>query len=432
MKNLLFMLGLLFLPCAAQKRVCVEKLAPAVDSIAGYGIRMGAFPGCQVVVAQHGRVVLSKCYGYHSDRVHRKVQPTDLYDLASVTKTTATVLAVMKLYDEGRLRLDDRASRYLPFLRTADKSGITISDLLFHQSGFPMTIPFYEAAVDSSSFAPPLTQKQPDERHPNQLEEHLFMSRFSYLPGTFSPVEDATHHQHVYDGMWFADRYADTLRARVARVKLGPRRYSYSDIGFIVLQWVVEAITGQSLSDYVEQSFYLPMGARHTLFLPRRRYGRQQIVPTVQNDVLRGLREMQGYTQDEVASFMGGVAGEAGLFSTAQDLALIYQMYLNKGELNGRRYLSQSTCRLFETTQSDISRRGLGFDRPDAHDAANFLPLSTFGHSGFTGTEVWVDPDNQLVYVFLTNRVSPVPWNWKYNRLDIFGRFKRALYDSLE
>lgn len=419
--------------CGAQeKRLNVAKLTRLVDSVARQGVNKGAYPGCQIVVMQDGHAVLDKCYGRHSDRKRQPVRPTDLYDLASITKAAATTLAVMKLYEEGRLHLDDRASQYLPFLRGTDKENITLKDLLFHESGLPGSTPFYLKAIDPRSFKAPLTQPTRDANHPLQLDANLFMSRFKYRKGAFSRHEDATHHLRVYDHLWFADCYMDTLKHDMATIKLGPRRYQYSDLGFITLQWVVEAIAGESLADYVERRFYAPMGLAHTLFLPSRRYKKSQIIPTVQRDALRSIREMCGYTQDEVASFMGGVAGEAGLYSTAEDLARLWQMYLNKGELDGKRYLKRETCELFETMHSDISKRGLGFDRPDLHNPDNIMPPSSFGHGGFTGTNAWADPENRLVYVYLANRVSPYPWNSAFMDLRLLDQFRHAIYDSLE
>ena len=422
---------LAFIPCNAQtKKFVADKFNCKMDSIANYGIKQNAFPGCQVVVAQYGKIVFNKCYGVHSDKVLKPVKATDIYDLASVTKATATTLSIMKLYEDGKLKLKDKASDFLPFLRNTDKENITVQDLLFHESGLPMSTPFYYKAIEGSSVSQPLTVEERDESHPWQLDTHLFISRYKYKKDAFSKQRDSKHNLHVYDNIWFADCYMDTLKKDVAKIRLGEHRYAYSDLGFITLQWIVEAITGQSLSDYVEKNFYLPMGANHTLFLPARKYKNKDIIPTVQNDRLRGIDEMCGYTQDELASFMGGIAGEAGLYSNATDLALIFQMYLNRGVINGHRYLKDSTCKLFETRQSEISNRGLGFDRPDPKDKNNFSPLSTFGHGGFTGTNVWVDPYNKLVYVFLTNRVSPYPWNNKFMDLGIYGMFQRALYDS--
>jgi CubicO group peptidase (beta-lactamase class C family) len=419
----------------AQRRVLnISKIRSAIDSVANEGIRTKSYPGCQIVISQFGKVVFSKCYGVQSEKTKRPVLPTDLYDLASVTKSTATLLAIMKLYECGKLKLSDKASKYLSFLRHTDKENITITDLLFHQSGLPMTISFYYQAVDPRSITPPLLQEKPDAQHPGQIDTNVFMSNFKYRKGAITSKRDKLHNLHVYKNMWLADSYIDTLKKDIVEFKYNPvpKHYQYSDIGYITLQWIVEKITHRSLSDYVEKEFYKPMGALRTMFNPYRRYPLKEIVPTVTQDFIRNVDEICGYTQDEVAAYMGGVAGEAGLYSTALDLAKIYQMYLNLGVLNGKRYLKASTCRLFETKRTPISNRGLGFDRPPKEPGEGFnIPSSSFGHGGFTGTNVWVDPTNQIVYVYLCNRVSPFPWNNRFMDLGIYGKFLEALYRGL-
>lgn len=421
---------------AQEQHIDLSKLTPAVDAVAQEGIDGGAYPGCQIVIAQNGKVVLSKCYGYHSRKTRRLVKPTDLYDLASLTKPTATLLSIMRLYEQGKIRLTDKASKYLSFLRNTDKENITITDLLLHESGLPSTISFYYKAIDPKSIVEPLLQDKQDLQHPEQIDRDVFISRFKYRENAITAEKDATHTLHVYDKMWLDKSYIDTLKQDIIDYKYKPHHYQYSDIGFITLQWIVETITGRSLSDYVEKEFYEPMGALHTMFLPSRVYGRNEIVPTVTEDVLRHSDEICGYTQDEVAAYMGGIAGEAGLYSTALDLSKIFQMLLNKGTLNGRRYFKESTCRLFETERSKISHRGLGFDRPnlkhpDHSPSIVEAPASSFGHGGFTGTNAWVDPENKLVYVFLCNRVSPYPWNTKLMDMGIFSKFQKAIYSSL-
>ena len=421
---------------AQTQKTDIAAMERSIDSVATQGTEKGAYPGCQIVIVQNGHTVLSKCYGYHSAMTRRKVQPTDLYDLASVTKTTATLPAIMRLYEQGKVKLTDKVSTFLPFLRHTDKENITIEDLLFHESGLPSTISFYYKAIDPKSVTGELLQETPDKDHVAQIDKNCFISQFKYRKNAIAANKDKTHTLHVYDNMWLDKSYMDTLKCDIVKYKYQPHHYQYSDIGFILLQWVVESITKCSLSDYVEKEFYLPMRATRTLFLPSRRYEKKEIVPTVTQDALRNAKEICGYTQDEVAAYMGGVAGEAGLYSTASDLAKIYQMYLNKGTLNGKRYLKESTCTLFETRQSKISHRGLGFDRPKTKKSAQgstgqIIPASSFGHGGFTGTNVWVDPENKLIYVFLCNRVSPFPWNTRLMDLGIFPQLQKAIYSHI-
>ena len=419
------------------RKVNAKFLEAKVDSVANAGIAGGAYPGCQVVVAQNGEVVLDKCYGVHSDKTPLPVKPTDLYDLASVTKSTATLLAVMKLYEEGKLDIEQKASFYLPFYKGTDKEDITVRDLLFHESGLQSWITFFYQAIDPASVSQPLLVSEKDSLHPGQIDRNVFISDFKYREGAVAESRDSVHTLEVYRNMWLDKSYMDTLKADIVKSPYEGKHYRYSDCGFISLQWIVESLTGRGLSDYVETEFYKPMKAERTMFLPARRYPLNEIVPTVQDDCLRRADEICGWTQDEMAAFMGGVAGEAGLFSTAEDLVRIYQMYLNGGVLDGRRYLKESTLKMFTTEQSKISHRGLGFDRPDLKHPEDSpcvadAPASSYGHSGFTGPSVWVDPDNKLVYAFVCNRVSPYPWNGRLGEMDIFKQLQQAIYDSLK
>lgn len=427
---------LVFSSCGEKTTLDVVSLTPKIDSIMQAGISGGAFPGCQMVIAQNGKIVFDRCYGVHSLRTPRPVKATDMYDLASVTKTTATLLGIMRLYEEGKVDLNEKVSYYLPFYRGTDKENITVRDLLFHESGLPSTISFFYKAIDPSTVTEPLLQSFRDEAHPGQIDRELFISRFKYRKDAISATADELHHLPVYKDMWLADSYIDTLKKEIAAYPYTGKYYQYSDIGFISLQWIVESLTGRSLDAYVEEEFYKPMGAERTLFVPVRRYPLEEIVPTVCDDCLRNASEICGYTQDEVAAYMGGVAGEAGLFSTGRDLVNIYQMYLNGGTLNGKRYFKKETVDLFTTERSTISHRGLGFDRPnlkhpEQSPCVGDTPASTYGHSGFTGPNVWVDPENGLVYAFVCNRVSPYPWNNILNDMGIFGQLQQAIYDNI-
>ena len=221
----------------------------------------------------------------------------------------------------------------------------------------------------------------------------------------------------------------------IAQSELDRKRFVYSDIGFILLQQVVEAVTGKTLDAYLVSEFYRPMGLEHTLFQPLNRYKKADIMPTAANDYLR-RQDLCGYVYDEAAAFMGGVSGNAGLFSTAQELGKIYQMILNEGELDGKRYLRPETCRIFTTEKSAVSHRGLGYDKPNLKDpkanaCASSAPASVYGHTGFTGTCAWVDPENDLVYIFLSNRLCPDAWNGKLNSMKIRQAIQEVIYQSL-
>ena len=408
-----------------------------IDQVVLKGLQAGAYPGCRILVLKDGHTVYDKGFGVHSPVDSTRVRATDMFDLASLTKTTATLLAVMKLYDEGKLKLDDKASKYLSFLRGTNKRNITIRELLLHESGLPPYIRFYVDAIDPHSVHGPYAQSWKDEWHQTQVSEHsYYCSDFKFKRGMMSDKESATHTLPVAEGMWLNKSFKNHMLRAIADARLEGKRYVYSDLGFILLQQVVEHITQLPMDLYLDKEFYAPMGLQRTLFLPLQRYTKADIMPTAFNDFLR-RQDLCGYVHDEAAAFLGGVAGHAGLFSTAAEVARIYQMLLNGGELDGKRYLSEETCRLFTTEKSLISRRGLGFDRPDIaivqrSPCAPSAPEGVYGHTGFTGTCVWVDPDSRTVYVFLSNRLCPDAWNTKLVDMDIRTDIQELVFESLK
>lgn len=408
-----------------------------IDAIARAGLEAKAYPGCQILVLKDGRPVYDKCFGTHSDKDTTAVRPTDMFDLASLTKTTATLLAVMKLYDEGRLKLTDKASHYLPFLRNTNKKNITLKELLLHESGLPPYIRFYMEAIDPNSVHGPYAQSWVDQWHHTQVSEHsYYCSDFKFKKGLVSSQASSVHTLHVADGMWLNKSFKNTILQQIARCDMDSKRYVYSDLGFILLQQVVEAIVKLPMDLYLAKEFYAPMGLQRTLYQPLQRYSKQEIMPTASNDFLR-RQDLCGYVHDEAAACLGGISGNAGLFSTAIEVAMLYQMLLNGGELNGKRYLSEATCRLFTTETSAISRRGLGFDKPDlknpkSNPCAPSAPSGVYGHTGFTGTCVWADPVNRMVYVFLSNRLCPNVWNTKLGEMNIRTDIQEAIYRSLK
>lgn len=408
-----------------------------IDAIARAGLEAKAYPGCQILVLKDGRPVYDKCFGTHSDKDTTAVRPTDMFDLASLTKTTATLLAVMKLYDEGRLKLTDKASHYLPFLRNTNKKNITLKELLLHESGLPPYIRFYMEAIDPNSVHGPYAQSWVDQWHHTQVSEHsYYCSDFKFKKGLVSSQASSVHTLHVADGMWLNKGFKNTILQKIVRCDIDSKRYVYSDLGFILLQQVVEAIVKLPMNLYLVKEFYAPMGLQRTLYQPLQRYSKQEIMPTASNDFLR-RQDLCGYVHDEAAACLGGISGNAGLFSTATEVAMLYQMLLNGGELNGKRYLSEATCRLFTTETSAISRRGLGFDKPDlkspkSNPCAPSAPSGVYGHTGFTGTCVWADPVNRMVYVFLSNRLCPNVWNTKLGEMNIRTDIQEAIYRSLK
>lgn len=408
-----------------------------VDSIALDGIRQGAYPGCQVVVMKNGHIMVDKAFGTRAGKGSAPVESTDIYDLASLTKSTATLLAVMKLYDKGLFSLTDKLSDYLTFLQHTNKKDITIQDILYHQSGLPSWIPFYQEAIDKESYKGRLFSGRRDALHTVQIGVNTWANpAFKFKKEYVSPVKTGDYTVQISEKLWLNRSFEKVMEGKIVEAPLGQKRYVYSDVGFILLGKLVEQLAEMPMDAYLQREFYEPMGLERTGYLPLRRFDKSEIVPSNKDRFLR-KETLQGFVHDEGSAFCGGTAGNAGLFSTAAEVARIYQMLLNGGEIDGQRYLSKETCQLFTTGLSKISRRGMGFDRPDTKNTdkgncASCVPAEVYGHTGFTGTCVWVDPVNQLVYVFLSNRVYPDVTNRKLSRLDIRERIQEAIYRAMK
>lgn len=408
-----------------------------VDSIALDGIRQGAYPGCQVVVMKNGHIMVDKAFGTRAGKGSAPVESTDIYDLASLTKSSATLLAVMKLYDKGLFSLTDKLSEYLTFLQNTNKKDITIQDILYHQSGLPSWIPFYQEAIDKESYKGRLFSGRRDALHTVQIGVNTWANpAFRFKKEYVSPVKTGDYTVQISEKLWLNRSFEKVMEGKIVEAPLGQKRYVYSDVGFILLGKLVEQLAGMPIDAYLQREFYEPMGLERTGYLPLRRFDKSEIIPSNKDRFLR-KETLQGFVHDEGSAFCGGTAGNAGLFSTAAEVARIYQMLLNGGEIDGQRYLSKETCQLFTTGLSKISRRGMGFDRPDTKNpdkgnCASCVPAEVYGHTGFTGTCVWVDPVNQLVYVFLSNRVYPDVTNRKLSRLDIRERIQEAIYRAMK
>ncbi len=373
-----------------------------IDKIADEAIRNQATPGCVVLIAKDGKVIFNKAYGYHT---YDKVQPdklNDIFDLASVTKVSATTIEAMRVYEEGRLNLDSTLGSYIPMTRRSDKSSLSIRELLEHQSGLIPDIQTYEKlkpadiSVDSSAV------------YPNKVADHYYLRK-----------------DYFKDVMW-ADILNSPLKTR--------GQYVYSDLSMVVMQQVLETITATPLNNYVQQNFYGPLGMQSAGFLPLNRFPRSRLIPTEDDEVFRHSL-LQGYVHDPTAALLSGVSGNAGLFASANDLAILYQLLLNRGSYGGVQYFKPQTVDLFTAKQSPVSRRGLGFDRwdpvADKHYPSKLASDQTYGHTGYTGTCVWVDPKYGLVYVFLSNRVNPKVTD-KLSTLQIRGRIQDVVYQAID
>jgi beta-glucosidase-like glycosyl hydrolase/CubicO group peptidase (beta-lactamase class C family) len=389
----------------------LSKLA-VVDSIVTDAITQKAFPGCVVLAVHEGEIVYHKAFGNYKYEPSPAMSPESIFDLASVTKVSATTVSVMKLYEEGKLDLKKKLGDYLPWVKGTNKAGLQIEDILLHQAGLVPFIAFYTETIDKATGVP--------------------------NPAIYSDKSKPGFTVRVAENIYMRNDWQDTMISRILKSQLGPQnKYVYSDNDFIFLGKIVEQITGMTLDQYAAKTFYQPMGMATTGFKPRNRFPVDRMVPTETEKHFR-RQTTQGDVHDEGASMFGGVAGHAGLFSDAYDLAMLYQMLLNGGQFNNEQYLKKETIDLFTAYHSKVSRRGYGFDKPEKDNAtrkdpypASLVSPQTFGHTGFTGTCVWVDPKYNLVYVFLSNRVYPTRDNNKLSQLLIRGKIQDAIYRAL-
>ena len=387
------------------------KLA-AVDSIVNDALAQKVFPGCVVLAVHEGEIIYHKAFGNQKYEPSPAMSYESIFDLASVTKISATTVSVMKLYEQGKLDLKKKLGDYLPWVKGTNKAGLQLDDILLHQAGLVPFIAFYNETIDKATGLP--------------------------NPAIYSDKSKPGFTVRVAENIYMRNDWQDTMFNRILKSQLGPQnKYVYSDNDFIFLGKIVEQLTGMTLDQYVARTFYQPMGMTTTGFSPRKRFAADRMVPTETEKHFR-RQTTQGDVHDEGASMFGGVAGHAGLFSDAYDLAMLYQMLLDGGTFNGERYLKKETIDLFTAYHSKYSRRGYGFDKPEKDNAirkdpypASLASPQTFGHTGFTGTCVWVDPKNSLVYVFLSNRVYPTRDNNKLGQQGIRGKIQDAIYRAL-
>ncbi len=386
----------------------------SVDYLANDAIAKKAFPGCQVLIAHSGKIVFEKSYGKLRYDKPEQVTSETLYDLASVTKVVSTLQAVMLLYDSKKIALDQKVSSYLPELKGTDKQDITIRELLVHQAGLKS---FYPKLWESTMLSPTelsgkYYRNQPDSTYSLRVAPTLFARNT------------------VRDSVW-----KWVIESPIAR-RSSPSRpypYVYSDLGFFMLQKTVERITGTSLDNFVTKNLYEPLGLAHLLYNPLDRYPAGDIAPTEDDSRFRG-ELLQGTVHDQMAALCGGVAGHAGLFGNAYDLAVLLQMNLWKGRYAGKQLIRPETIELFTKMQGN-STRALGWNKPKTSGNSSFLselasPRS-YGHTGFTGNLVWVDPDKDLVFIFLSNRVYPSADNNRINSFKTRRKIQDVAYEAL-
>ncbi|WP_025007244.1 serine hydrolase domain-containing protein [Marinilabilia salmonicolor] len=408
-----------------------------IDSIMTEAIRLEATPGAQVLIARDGVVVWSKNYGHHTYEKNREVESSDLYDVASVTKIMATIPALMHLYEKGKWKMEDTLGMYFPETDTTDKAGITLKELLLHESGLTSYIPFYQQTIDRDRLKGGLFGRRYSWLYNIKLDDYIYLNRtVRYRKDTFQKRPDEVFSIPVAHNFFMNRQYLDSMKLQVLESPLRTRhRYLYSDLGFFFLGQLVANLSGKTTDVFMDSVYYKPLGMYRTAFLPADKFPSEEIVPTEEDNAFR-KQLIHGWVHDPGAAMMGGVAGHAGLFSNALDMARMMQMYLNKGTYGGKRYLEESTIDLYTTAHSAENRRGLGFDKPEpdtakVSPASKFAALSSFGHSGFTGTLVWADPESGLVYVFLSNRIHPHQYNKTLIKENIRTRIQDAAYKAI-
>ncbi|MDR1563076.1 MAG: serine hydrolase [Dysgonamonadaceae bacterium] len=415
-----------------------ENLSPdsltAIDEIVNEGIKNRAFPGCQILVAKNSTVVYHKTFGAFDYAGTHNVEKEDIYDLASITKALATLPAVMKLYDTKKIGLQDKIGKYVSALENTDKEDITIRSLLFHESRLPAFLPFYQLLIDKDSYNGNLFSPRRNLTFNIVYDSDSYArSDFRFFPEMVSESPKKGIEKEVADGFYIKTDFEKDVLLEIANATLRKKNgYLYSDLNFILLKEAVENIAGQTLDNFVDTEFYQKIGAGRTTFKPLKKFDKSHIAPTEHDQFWRN-QILIGYPHDEAAAVMGGVSGNAGLFSNANDLAKILQMLLWKGNYGRETFFSEATVHLFTETKSPNSRRGLGFDKPDMDKADHgSAPASTFGHTGYTGTCFWVDPDNQLIYIFLSNRVYPSRTYRQLSNMKIRERILETIYKAFD
>jgi CubicO group peptidase (beta-lactamase class C family) len=386
-----------------------------VDSIINQGIQKQAFPGAQVLVAKEGKIIFHKAYGYHTYDSIQKVYLTDIYDLASVTKIIGPLPILMKLYDEGKIDLDKPFSSYWRrWKNKRNKKKLTLREILAHQAGLKPYIVFLNKVIrKNGNLKRRFIRTKLNKYFKNQAYKHLYVNN--------------KFNRKVY-------RMID--RSKVSDEK----KYQYSGLSFLIYPKLIEELTGQSYETYLEDNFFKPLGANTLGFRPELKKYKNKIVPTEFDTIFRNDL-VHGWVHDENAALLGGISGNAGLFSTAFDLAIIMQMYQNYGVYNGKRYLSEATVKEFTKRQylENQNRRGLGFDKPlidnnqfslNKSYPAPELSEESFGHAGFTGTFVWADPKEKLVFIFLSNRVYPSRTHRNLYSLNIRQTLQQVFYKA--
>jgi CubicO group peptidase (beta-lactamase class C family) len=388
-----------------------------VDSIATAAIQKKTTPSVQLLVAKDGKVFYHKAFGYQTYDSTKAANVDDIYDLASVSKISTAIPALMKLTDEGKFSVDKTLGDYYPQARKSNKKDMVIRQILTHQAGLRAWIPFWQNAtltvvanpMSSSNMKildPKVFQSQKSRRFPYQVAENLFIHKKYYQKSIVKQI----------------------LASPVAEKK----DYVYSDLSYYLYPEVIKRITKKDVITYLDENFYKPLGAGTLTYNPLQKFDKNKIVPTEYDSLFR-KQLIHGYVHDEGAAMLGGVSTHAGLFGNSNDLAKLLQMYLQNGYYGGKQYISPETLAEFTRCQFCPSNlRGIGFDRQRGTNAAKSVSEQSYGHSGFTGNLVWIDPANGLLYIFLSNRVYPTRNNTSLYDLNIRTNIQEVFYEALK
>lgn len=380
--------------------------------IAREAIKDEAFPGCQVLVAKNGKVIYNQNFGHYTYAKKRTVKSNTMYDLASITKVAVTTAIVMQMVDNNEIDLNKTLGDYLPeYVKGTPYQSVMIKEMLTHQAKFKPWIPFYTATLD---------------------EEGELNSRF------YSKKKTDFYTTQVAKDIFIFKNYNKAIIKRIVATDLRSKKaYKYSDLGYYFLKEIIEKKTKRSLDFVADSMYYKTMGLQYTTYNPLNKFNKSQITPTEWDTVYRN-QVIHGYVHDQGAAMLGGIGGHAGLFSNATELATIMQLFLNEGTYGGIQYIGDSTIQYFTSApfRGTDNRRGIGFDKPTLDlkggPTCDAVSMKSYGHSGFTGTRAWVDPEHDLVYIFLSNRVYPDANNWKLVRNDIRTRIEKVIYNSFQ
>jgi beta-N-acetylhexosaminidase len=382
-----------------------------IDSIAQKGIKDKVFPGCQILVAKDGKVFYQKSFGYHTYENKIKVKNTDLYDIASITKIAASTVSLMKLQDEKKVNLDELLCFYFPELENTNKQNIVIREMMAHQAGLKDWIPFWTKTVQKSG---------------------------DYKEGIYNKTQNDFYTRRVAENLYINKNYEDSIYKQIAQSPVKEHgAYLYSDLGYYYIKRIIEDSTGLPLNEYVHNTFYAPLGLTTLGYKPRECFDLNRIIPT-EFDAKFRKQLVHGDVHDQGAAMLGGVGGHAGLFSNANDVAVMMQFFMNSGTYGGKRYIDSTVVKSYTKCQYCFeNRRGIGFDKPEmtaGKDSPVCLCVApeSFGHAGFTGTLAWADPVSGIVYIFLSNRVYPDAEDNKLAKSGIRGKVHQLIYDAFK